>query len=370
MSLFSHNDHNGHNLTGFWLLSRRFWFGGGVRATGLIVTLIAVILLQLVVQFYLNLWNRHFFDALERRNAAELWAQAGVFLMLACASIFLAATSVWARMTGQRRWRESMTRSILAAWSAKDRRVAVDGNGDGAENPEYRLAEDVRVATDAPVDLISALLASVLTALTFFSVLWTVGGSIGVTAFGHHVEIPGYLVLGVVAYSTMMTGLMLWFGRRITGISERRNQNEAEFRAAAEVMRGGRISSAADGQTWTETLHQRLTAVLRSWRDLCWQLVEITLVSHGNFLLAPVVGYFLCFPKYIHGAMSLGEVTQSAAAFVTVQGAFNWLVDNYQRIADWRSSANRVAALLAAIEHMPNHAAAPAAEADDETTPG
>ena len=75
MSLFSHNDHNGHNLTGFWRLSRQFWFGGGVRVTGLIVTLIAVVLLQLLVQFYLNLWNRHFFDALERRNAAVLWAQ-------------------------------------------------------------------------------------------------------------------------------------------------------------------------------------------------------------------------------------------------------------------------------------------------------
>jgi len=32
--------------------------------------------------------------------------------------------------------------------------------------------------------------------------------------------------------------------------------------------------------------------------------------------------------------MSLGELTQAAAAFVTVQGAFNWLVDNFQRLAD------------------------------------
>jgi len=37
------------------------------------------------------------------------------------------------------------------------------------------------------------------------------------------------------------------------------------------------------------------------------------------------------------GAMSLGELTQSAAAFVTVQGAFNRVVDNYQRLADRRS---------------------------------
>ena len=48
--------------------------------------------------------------------------------------------------------------------------------------------------------------------------------------------------------------------------------------------------------------------------------------------------------------MSLGELTQAAAAFVTVQGAFNWVVDNYNRLADWRSSAHRVATLLVAID--------------------
>ena len=30
----------------------------------------------------------------------------------------------------------------------------------------------------------------------------------------------------------------------------------------------------------------------------------------------------------------LGEVTQAAAAFAAVQGAFNWLVDNYPRLAE------------------------------------
>ena len=52
------------------------------------------------------------------------------------------------------------------------------------------------------------------------------------------------------------------------------------------------------------------------------------------------------------GAMSLGELTQSAAAFVAVQGAFNWIVDNYQRLADWRSSVRRVATLLLALDAL------------------
>jgi vitamin B12/bleomycin/antimicrobial peptide transport system ATP-binding/permease protein len=50
--------------------------------------------------------------------------------------------------------------------------------------------------------------------------------------------------------------------------------------------------------------------------------------------------------------MMLGELTQAAAAFVMVQTAFNWVIDNYQRLADWRSSAYRVATLLQAIDDV------------------
>ena len=48
--------------------------------------------------------------------------------------------------------------------------------------------------------------------------------------------------------------------------------------------------------------------------------------------------------------MTLGEVVQAAAAFAMVQGAFNWITDSYGRLAEWTSSANRVASLLLALE--------------------
>jgi putative ATP-binding cassette transporter len=75
-------------------------------------------------------------------------------------------------------------------------------------------------------------------------------------------------------------------------------------------------------------------------------------VSHANTLLAPLVGLVLCVPHYVGGNMLLGEVTQAAAAFVAVQGAFNWLVDNYPRLAEWLSSAHRVGTLLWAFDKL------------------
>ena len=50
--------------------------------------------------------------------------------------------------------------------------------------------------------------------------------------------------------------------------------------------------------------------------------------------------------------MSLGEVMQAASAFTIVQGAFNWLVDNYPKMADWTASARRVASLMVALDAL------------------
>ena len=80
--------------------------------------------------------------------------------------------------------------------------------------------------------------------------------------------------------------------------------------------------------------------------------MRTTYVSHGNTLLAPLVGLILCVPHYIQGTMLLGDVTQAAAAFVAVQGAFNWLIDNFPRLAECLSSANRVGNLLIAFDRL------------------
>jgi ABC-type uncharacterized transport system fused permease/ATPase subunit len=341
-------------LARFWQSASQFWRAKKAWVAFLVVFLVVVVLLQLLLQILLNLWNRNFFDSLERRDSHALWLLAQLFVPLAASSILLAAASVWGRMTAQRNWREALTRQVIERWLAKERFRQLNHYVKGSENPEYRIAVDIRIATDAPIDLTLAFFSSILTAIAFFSVLWTVGGSIDIVIFGLTVTIPGYLVLGVIIYSGAMSALMIFFGHHLTSVIERMNQTEAEFRAAADAFREEAEQGVVkpDGAAKRDTLWLKLQAVLLWWREFCWQLVRTTLVSHGNFLLAPVVAWLLCVPKYLSGAMSLGELTQSAAAFVTVQGAFNWLVDNYQRLADWRSSAHRVATLLIALDDL------------------
>jgi vitamin B12/bleomycin/antimicrobial peptide transport system ATP-binding/permease protein len=75
-------------------------------------------------------------------------------------------------------------------------------------------------------------------------------------------------------------------------------------------------------------------------------------VSQSANGLAPITPILLCAPKYVAGTMTLGEVMQAASAFMIVQVAFNWLVENYPRLADWTASASRLASLLVSLDRL------------------
>jgi putative ATP-binding cassette transporter len=141
-------------------------------------------------------------------------------------------------------------------------------------------------------------------------------------------------------------------GRRLPAIIQRENQAEAEMLAAATTIRESGEIPAMTELAETTPVWEALRQVLARWRQLCWQLMGTTMVSQSDLLLAPVFAWVLCAPKYLAGTMTLGELTQASAAFVIVQTAFNWLVDNFQRISDWRAATNRVATLLLALDQV------------------
>jgi putative ATP-binding cassette transporter len=344
-----------HPLRRFWKSARGFWRGPTARlAHGLLVLLVVITVLQLAVQYRLNLWNRDFFNALEFRDGREIWHQTHLLALFAATSIGLAVTAVWGRMTFQREWRRWVSRHLIAAWVGDERYRHIEQAIGEHQNAEYRITEDARLATDAPIDLVVGLLGSVMTAATFVVVLWHVGGALDITVLGMAITIPGYLVVAAVGYAMLTTGTLMIVGRHMIRVIESKNQAESEMKYALAHLRARSTAplSRDDLDIETGQVTLALGEVMRQWQLLAWQYMRTTYVSHGNMLLAPLVGLILCVPHYINGTMLLGDVTQAAAAFVAVQGAFNWLIDNFPRLAECLSSANRVGNLLAAFDRL------------------
>jgi len=342
-------------ISRFWHSASGFWRGPlAWRAWLLIGLLIITVLLQLLIQYRLNFWNRDFFNAIGRKDGAELWAQALRFVPLGVASLILAIVSVWGRMTMQRKWRAWLSNHLYDYWLENGHYRRLRFMSGDSQAPEYRIAEDARIATDAPIDLALGLLTSVLVAITFIGILWSVGDSLAIHSFDLTLTIPGYLVIAVVLYSVLLTASMMIIGRHLTRVMEEYKRAEAELRAVGTHLRESGEGTALqdrkkDGR---RVIGAALDQVIAQWLALCWQLMRMTLVSHTSYLLTPVVGLLLCMPKYLAGAMTLGEVVQAAAAFTMVQGAFGWITDSYGRLAEWTASVNRVASLLLALDQI------------------
>jgi putative ATP-binding cassette transporter len=350
----------------FWRTASGFWRGPGAFGAWFVtVALIGSSALQLALQFRLNYWSRDFFDAFGRRDGPGLQSQAMLFVLIGGISIAVAVIGVWARMTMQRRWRAWLTHHLIDRWLSHDRFRQLHFPRGEDHNPEFRIAEDARVATDSPVSMAIGLLSSLLNVVIFISILWNVGGDLILDVAGHPLTVPKYLVITVVAYSALLTAAMTLIGRHMVPYIAAKNGAEAQFRSVASNLRergeaeghqGGSVVEEVEPDPRPPDPHGQVTrafnVVTERWRALCLQFMRITVVAHGNTLTAPIVGWILCAPKYLVGTMSLGEAAQAVAAFVTVQASLNWLVENYGALAECLSSVNRVGLLLLALDKI------------------
>ncbi len=342
-------------LTRFWISARGYWGSNGDRLAWLFsIGLLILIIVNLGVQYGINVWNRVIFDAIEQRDAATVYYLTAVFFPLAIGSVLLSVAQVFARMGIQRRWRAWLAGTVMTRWLANGRYYQLDLVGGDHKNPEYRIAEDLRIATDAPVDFIAGVTSAFLSAATFIVVLWAIGGALTVTLGGSTVTIPGFLVIAAVVYAAIGSGSIVAIGRRFVQVSEDKNQAEAEFRYALTRVRenGESIALLGGEEEERDGIDKIFSSVLRQWSRLARQHMRTTLVSQGSGLIAPVVPILLCAPKFLDGSMSLGQVMQAASAFTIVQTAFGWLVDNYPRLADWNACARRIASLMMSLDAL------------------
>src|SRR5262245_49128384 len=339
----------------FWRLAYGFWRRGGDRRAWILTGgLLAILLATLFFQYQMNVWNRSLFEVLQQKSSAEVLLQALIYIPILLGSIFFAAANIYVKMTMQRLWREWLTNDVLDRWLKDGRYYHLNLVEGDHENPESRITDDIRYATEAPVDIVAGILAAFLSALTFIFVLWSVGGALDFTLGGTPFHVPGFLVIAAFIYAMFGTGSMLLIGRSFVRVSEVQNQREAELRYALTRLRENGESIALLGGEEEERagLTRNVKALLESWRLVMGQWMRTTFVSSTSGFVAAVLPILLCAPKYLTGDMSLGQVMQAASAFVIVQTAFAWLVDNYPRFANWNANARRVASLVASLDAL------------------
>jgi putative ATP-binding cassette transporter len=339
----------------FFRIALRYWSGRTRwRAWALTITVLAFIAAQTAAAVGINRWNRWFFDALEKRDVGAVWATTGWLPFLLGAAALSMCGLVISRMLLQVRWRENLTRRLSGWWIADQRYYRLGFLAKTMTAPEYRIAEDVRLAIEPLVELAIGLITAFVTAATFAAILWQVAGSAEFTLGATTIVIPSYMAIAAVVYAGIASLGAYLAGRPLVARVAHKNEMEAQFRAEMTRLRENAESIAlikgdADERSSAGESYGKVVA---AWLRIVRQQGVIALVLNTNSALFPIVPLLLIAPKFLSGALTMGAVVQVVAAFSAVQAALIWFVDNFVRLAEWFASVTRVDELMEELEAL------------------
>ncbi|MCA1909706.1 MAG: ABC transporter ATP-binding protein/permease [Magnetospirillum sp.] len=336
----------------FVALSSPYWNSEEkLKVRVLTLLLVVLTICQVGSPILINLWSKQLFNALEQRNLDQLLA-----MILALAGILAFAMGVTAtHMVVKRRiqvgWRQWLTRRLLDNWMSEGRHYQLSYIPGEHDNPDGRIAEDIRNATESAIDLAHSLLYAFLLLVSFTQILWVLSGVVQVQLFGMDFGVPGHMVFISFVYAGAGTTAALLIGRPLVKAANKRQTNEANFRFGLVRVRENSESIALmHGETdERRRLRNLFTGVITAWDRQTSALARVFLFSSGYSVLATGFPILITAPRYITGSITLGELMQIAQAFQQMTAALSWPVDNLSKAAEWKASVERVLSLENAL---------------------
>jgi vitamin B12/bleomycin/antimicrobial peptide transport system ATP-binding/permease protein len=331
-------------------------------AWGLLITIIVLNLSMVGISVISSYWHREFYNALQEkdwraflqllflyRHTPSGWLPG--FCEYASLLVAIGVYKVYLNQWLQIRWRRWMTTRYLDEWLA-DRAyyrisLTTDRAAIGTDNPDQRIAEDLRDFTDTTLSLSLDLLSNIVSLGSFVTILWSLSGS--VMLFG--ITIPGYMVWAAVVYAVIGTCFTHLVGRPLAALNFRQQRVEADFRYSLVRVRENMEGIALYRGEHEEQglLLHRFGAVIGNWYAIMRRTKLLNILVYGYGQAAVIFPVIVAAPRYFSGAMQLGGLVQTAGAFGQVQGSLSWFVDAYASLANWRAIVERLATFHGAI---------------------
>ena len=330
-----------------WRIASPYFYSEDRWAGRILLAAVVAIELSIVgLNVLLNSWNNAFYNALQDKDWDAFVYQLGYFCVLATAFILLAVYQLYLNQWLQIRWRRWLTETYLDRWLAGANHYRMQLLGDAADNPDQRIAEDVRQFIDAGILPIGLnLLNAVVTLGSFAVILWNLSAAAPLHAFGIKYDIPGYLLWAALVYAVGGTIFTHLIGRPLIALNFQQQRYEADFRfnlvrvrensEQIALLNGERAESAG--------LLQRFSNVVANWMAIMSRQKKLTFLTAGYRQAAVVFPYIMVSPAYFAGAVQLGGLMQTANAFGQVQDALSVFVNIYRSLAEWRAVIERLA---------------------------
>jgi putative ATP-binding cassette transporter len=339
--------------SGYWQSPER------LRAWALLATIVALNIGLVGTTLLFTYWQGAFYNALDARDwngfiGSLFWwnntPRDGFTLGFApvlAIFVLITAFELYLRQALQIRWRRWMTDVYIRHWLSDRAYFRMSLTDAGTDNPDQRVAEDIRLFVDNTLVLGLGLIRSAASLVSFVLLLWTLSGPIVVMGWTIH----GYLVWIALAYAVVGTWLAHVVGRRLTPLHFLQQKAEADLRFS--LMRLSQHAEAVAfhrGEVEQEReLTDRFGAVAQNWRAIMNVTLRLTFLTTSYAQVTLVFPLAIVAPAYFAGRMPLGGIFQTSNAFAQVQDAFSWVVRNYADITGWLATVERLSGFRRAV---------------------
>jgi putative ATP-binding cassette transporter len=337
-----------------WTLIRPYWFSEDRWAgRGLLVLVIGLNLGIVYINVLLNQWNNAFYNALQDKNYPVFWSQLVRFTWLAALFIVAAVYQIYLNQMLQIRWRRWLTERYLGAWLADGAYYRMQLTAAETDNPDQRIAEDLRLFVGATLTLGIGGMRAVVTLVAFLGILWGLSGSITVPV-GSGWTIPGYMVWAALLYAIVGTWLTNLIGRPLVRLNFDQQRYEADFRFSLVRFRENAEGVALYRGEADElrNFRERFGEVVGNWWAIMRRQKRLTWFTAGYGQAAIIFPFVVAAPRYFRGEMQLGGLMQVASAFGQVQDSLSFIISAYTDIAQWRSVVQRLVGFERALARM------------------
>jgi putative ATP-binding cassette transporter len=344
------------SIRAFAAVASGYWTAPGYRAVAWSLTggLVVLGAANVGIALWLNIWNRDFFNALDKRDVGQLMELLWMLAAIVASAGVAVAIQLHVKRRLQINWRSWLSHVTVQRWLNGGRQYQLGMLADEVDNPDGRIAEDIRVSTEFAVEFAQSILQCVLQLFTFLSVLWILSGTMPIKLFGFEFNLPGYMVWAAVAYALVGSLLTYFLGRGLIHAGNIRQSREADFRSgltrAREHAEGIALMRGEDDER--ERLRGSLFDLRAAWNVQTRGQGNLSLLTSSLAYLAPIVPLIVALPRYLGGEIALGGLMQTAQAFSSVQWALSWLIDNFPKFAEWRASTDRLVHLHVALTDL------------------
>ena len=320
----------------------------------LLATSLALILSSVWFNVRMNMWNGDFYNALQKLDGQALYGLLQYFVILVSGLIFVVVMGNYLKQKLIIRWREGMTKVILARWlSTNSKHYILKLTSQEPDNPDQRIAEDVRLLVESTLHLLVTFLHSMLTLFSFAAILWTLSGSFTFNFQGSDWTLPGYMFWACILYTLIGIAFTQWIGFPLRKLNMEKQRREADYRSALITRR--QHSDAIAGQRGEPQdryeLMYRFGRIMSNWNTLirCERNLSFYTVGYQQVTaLAPIL---FALPKFLAGEILLGGLMQLRLAFTSVASSLGWFIFAYKEIAAWQATVARLYNFVVLLEN-------------------